>query len=111
MLVSITGTGDASGKRTSGPTSQELSLALRECGREPAWRGSGSATQMLLADIAKHFSAIRIIGNTEVDGHWHSETIVNVQSFGNAPVHLKVEFHLQIHDGSWVISAARLLQG
>jgi hypothetical protein len=110
MLVSITGMGGTSGGRASGPTSKELAAALQECGQSVGRGASHSATQMLLADLARYFSSIRILTAAEVDGQWHTDTIVNVQSRGNAPVSLKIQFHLQHLDASWSISAARLLQ-
>ena len=111
MLVSITGTGNVTGDRASGPTAREISRALHRCGAAVARSGSGSATQMLLADLAAHFSSIRLLDTTEIDGNWHSDAIVEVQSRGNAPVNLKIQFHLQQQDASWVVNAARLLQG
>jgi hypothetical protein len=110
MLVSITGTGGGSGNRVSGPTSKEIADALQECGSSMGRSPTGSATQMLLVDLARYFSSIRLLSATEVDGHWHSDAIVNVQSRGNASVSLKIQFHLQHQDATWVISAARLLQ-
>jgi len=110
MLVSITGTGSASGGRAGGPTSNEISMALRECGSSLLFAKTNSATKMLLADIARHFSSLRILSTTEIDGHWHAEALVNVQSRANAPVSLKIQFQLQQQEASWVVGAARLLQ-
>jgi hypothetical protein len=110
MLVSITGTGRDSGNRKSGPTSREIAIALQECSSSMGGGATGSATQMLLTDLAQHFSSIRLLSATEIDGQWHTDAIVNVQSRGNAPVSLKIQFHLQQQDGNWMISAARLLQ-
>jgi len=110
MLVSITGTGDGPGGRASGPTSKEIASALEEFSSSVGWAATSSATQMLLADVARHFSSIRLLSATEIDGLWHSDAIVNVQSRGNAPVSLKVQFQLQHLDAAWIINAARLLQ-
>jgi hypothetical protein len=110
MLVSITGTGSGPAGRASGPTSKEITSALQEFSSSVEWAATSSATQMLLADVARHFSSIRLLSATEIDGLWHSDAIVNVQSRSNAPVSLKVQFQLQHLDASWIISAARLLQ-
>lgn len=110
MLVSIAGTGGASGGRAGAPTSQEISLALHECGSSLLFGKTDSATKMLLADIARHFSSLQILSTSEVDGRWHAEALVNIQSRGTAPVSLKIQFDLQQQDASWVIGAAKLLQ-
>jgi hypothetical protein len=110
MLVSITGTGSGSGGWAGGPTSNEISMALQQSASIVARGSAGSATQMLLADIAKYFSSIRVLNTTEVDGDWQADAVVNVQSRGNAPVSLKIQFQLLQQDAHWVIRAARLLQ-
>jgi hypothetical protein len=110
MLVSITGTGGASGGRASGPTCNEISTALRECGSSLLFGKTNSATKMLLADIARHFSSLSILSTMRVDDHWRAEALVNVQSRGAAPVSLKIQFQLQQQEAAWEISAAQLLQ-
>jgi hypothetical protein len=110
MLVSITGTGSGSSGWAGGPTSNEITIALQQSASVVARNGGGSATQMLLADLARHFSSVRILSTTEVDGDWHTDAIVNVQSRSNAPVSLKIQFHLLQQDANWIIRAARLLQ-
>ncbi|HVI91047.1 MAG TPA: hypothetical protein VM659_22305 [Dongiaceae bacterium] len=110
MLASITGMGGASGGRASGPTSNEISMALRECGSALLFGKTNSATKMLLADIARHFSSLRILSTTQVADQWHAEALVNFQSRGAAPVSLKIQFELQQQEATWAISAAQLLQ-
>ncbi len=110
MLVSITGTDSGSSSWASGPTANEVSMALQQSASIVARSSAGSTTQMLLADLARYFSSIRILSTTEVDGDWHADAIVNVQSRGNAPVSLKIQFQLLLQDAHWVIRAARLLQ-
>ncbi len=113
MMMSLAGVMVWWSMRAGAPSPEELATALQQhavsTDIEDMMPGA-TATQMLLADLAAHFSHIRIIGAKEVDAQWQVDTLVRVQTRRTTPVDLKIQFHLQQQEADWTITAAKLLQ-
>ncbi len=114
MMMSLAGVMVWWSMRAGAPSPEELAEALQQHATSADAAADVmpgvTATQMLLADLAAHFSHIRIIGAKELDTGWRVDTLVRVQARRTAPIDLKIQFHLQQQDDDWTITAAKLLQ-
>ena len=113
MMMSLAGVMVWWGMRAGAPSPEEVAEALQLHASTADMTDLAStvtATQMLLADLAAHFSHIRILGAKAVDDHWQVDTMVRIQTRRTAPTDLKIQFQLRQLDADWTISAAKLLQ-